>query len=153
VNLMPAFAALEAYADNLSESERLPIYEDVAVMSQEWDQFLRTANGPKTLSAFLSSKALGATQKAAREGVALLTVHSSKGLEFDVVFMAGMADGVFPDYRATGAKERAEETRNAFVAATRSRRLLYLTYPSNRVMPWGDVRRQRPSPFLAGAHL
>jgi DNA helicase II / ATP-dependent DNA helicase PcrA len=78
-------------------------------------------------------------------------VHSSKGLEFDVVFMAGMADGVFPDYRATGAKERAEEARNAFVATTRSRRLLYLTYPLTRVMPWGDVRRQRPSPFLAGA--
>ena len=81
-----------------------------------------------------------------------LTVHSSKGLEFDVVFMAGMVDGVFPDYRATGAKERAEETRNAFVAATRSRRLLYLTYPALRVMPWGDERRQRPSPFLPDAH-
>jgi DNA helicase-2/ATP-dependent DNA helicase PcrA len=153
VNLMPALAALKAYADTLSETERLPIYEDVAVMTQEWDQFLRTATGPKSLALFLSSKALGATQKAAREGVALLTVHSSKGLEFDVVFMAGMADGVFPDYRATGAKEQAEETRNAFVAATRSRRLLYLTYPSTRVMPWGDVRPQRASPFLDGAPL
>jgi Superfamily I DNA and RNA helicases len=80
-------------------------------------------------------------------------VHASKGLEFDVVFMAGMADGVFPDYRATGPKERAEETRNAFVAATRSRRLLYLTYPASRVMPWGDKRQQRPSPFLKGVHL
>lgn len=153
VNLMPALAALKAYADTLAETERLPIYEDVAVLTQEWDQFLRTASGPKTLAAFLSSKALGTTQKATREGVALLTVHSSKGLEFDVVFMAGMADGVFPDYRATGAKERAEEVRNAFVAATRSRRLLYLTYPSSRVMPWGDVRRQQPSPFLEGALL
>lgn len=151
MNLMPALAALKAYADTLPETDRLPIYEDVAVMTQEWDQFLRTATGAKSLAAFLSSKALGATQKSARDGVALLTVHSSKGLEFDVVFMAGMADGVFPDYRATGAKERAEETRNAFVAATRSRRLLYLTYPVTRVMPWGDVRRQRPSPFLAGA--
>jgi DNA helicase-2/ATP-dependent DNA helicase PcrA len=62
-----------------------------------------------------------------------------------------MADGVFPDFRATGPKARAEETRNAFVAATRSRRLLYLTYPQTRVMPWGDVRRQRPSEFISGA--
>lgn len=153
VNLMPALAALKAYADTLPEPERLPIYEDVTVVTQEWDQFLRTATGPKSLPAFLSSKAIGSTQKTARKGVALLTVHSSKGLEFDVVFMAGMVDGVFPDYRATGAKERAEETRNAFVAATRSRRLLYLTYPSTRVMPWGDVRRQQPSPFLDGARL
>lgn len=151
VNLMPALDVLKGHADTLAEAERLPIYEDVAVFSQEWDQFLRNATGAKNLAAFLSSKALGGTQKASREGVALLTVHSSKGLEFDVVFMAGMADGVFPDYRATGAKEMAEEVRNAFVAATRSRRLLYLTYPMSRVMPWGDARRQRPSPFLAGA--
>ena len=82
------------------------------------------------------------------------TARSNSGagiLEFDVVFMAGMADGVFPDYRATEAKERAEEARNAFVAATRSRRLLYLSYPASRVMPWGDSRRQRPSPFIEGA--
>lgn len=153
VNLMPALDYLKAHADTLQEAERLPIYEDVAVLTQEWDQFLRTAVGSNNLAAFLSSKALGGMQKASRDGVALLTVHASKGLEFDVVFMAGMADGVFPDYRATGPKERAEETRNAFVAATRSRRLLYLTYPASRVMPWGDKRQQRPSPFLSGAHL
>ncbi|MGY3175282.1 DNA helicase-2/ATP-dependent DNA helicase PcrA [Pseudomonas sp. TE12234] len=151
VNLMPALQVLKAYADSMEEAARLPIYEDVAVLSQEWDQFLRTATGSRSLAAFISSKALGGTQKASRDGVALLTVHSSKGLEFDVVFMAGMADGVFPDYRATGPKELAEETRNAFVAATRSRRLLYLTYPASRLMPWGDERRQRPSIFLNGA--
>lgn len=150
-NLMPALDALKAHADTLDEAARLAIYEDVAVLSQEWDQFLRTTTSSKYFAAFLSSKALGATQKASRYGVALLTVHSSKGLEFEVVFMAGMADGVFPDYRATSANARAEESRNAFVAATRSKRLLYLTFPVSRVMPWGDVRRQRPSPFLAGA--
>ena len=151
VNLVAALDVLRKHADTLPEDQRLPIYEDAAVLSQEWDQFLRMATASKSLPAFISSKALGATQKATRDGVALLTVHSSKGLEFDVVFMAGMADGVFPDYRATSAKARAEETRNAFVAATRSRRLLYLTYPASRMMPWGDERRQRPSPFLTGA--
>lgn len=151
LDLMPAFVVLQKHADGLEETERLAIYEDIAVFRQEWDQFLRTATGSKTLGGFLSSKALGSTQKAAREGVALLTVHSSKGLEFEVVFMAGMADGMFPDYRATSAKERAEERRNAFVAATRSKRLLYLSYPATRVMPWGDVRRQSPSTYLSGA--
>ena len=153
VNLIAAVDVLRKHADTLAEGDRLAIYEDAAVLSQEWDQFLRTATGSKNLSAFISSKALGATQKSGREGVALLTVHSSKGLEFDVVFMAGMADGVFPDYRAKTAKEQAEEARNAFVAATRSKRLLYLTYPATRVMPWGDVRRQRPSPYVEGARL
>jgi DNA helicase-2/ATP-dependent DNA helicase PcrA len=151
LDLMPAFSVLQQHADALEETQRLAIYEDVAVFRQDWDQFLRSAAGAKSLGAFLSSKALGSTQKASREGVALLTVHSSKGLEFEVVFIAGMAEGTFPDYRATGANERAEESRNAFVAVTRSKRLLYLSYPKTRVMPWGGTRRQTPSPFLAGA--
>lgn len=148
LDLMPALSILERYADGLEEPDRLAIYEDVAVFRQEWDQYLRAAGGSKALSSFISSKALGNTQKAAREGVALLTVHSSKGLEFDVVFIAGMAEGTFPDYRATGAKEQAEERRNAFVAVTRSKRLLYLSYPASRVMPWGGTRRQVRSRFL-----
>jgi DNA helicase-2/ATP-dependent DNA helicase PcrA len=151
LDLMPAFNALQKHADSLDEAQRLAVYEDVAVFRHDWDQFLRSATGAKTLGAFISSKALGSTQKASRDGVALLTVHSSKGLEFDVVFIAGMAEGTFPDYRATGAKERAEECRNAFVAVTRSKRLLYLSYPRSRVMPWGGTRQQAPSQYLAGA--
>lgn len=149
LDLMPALKILEGHADSLDEPNRLAIYEDVAVFRQEWDQYLRAAGGSKALSSFLSSKALGNTQKAVREGVALLTVHSSKGLEFDVVFIAGMAEGTFPDYRATSAKEQAEERRNAFVAVTRSKRLLYLSYPATRVMPWGGVRNQVRSRFLS----
>lgn len=149
LDLMPAFTVLEQHADSLDEPERLAIYEDVAVFRQEWDQYLRAASGSKALSSFMSSKALGNTQKAARDGVALLTVHSSKGLEFDVVFIAGMAEGTFPDYRAISVKERAEESRNAFVAVTRSKRLLYFSYPATRVMPWGGIRRQMQSRFLS----
>jgi len=150
LDMMPAFLALQRYADGREESERLAIYQDVAVLRQEWDQFLRTTTGSKNLAAFIGNRALGSTQKATRDAVALLTVHASKGLEFDVVFIAGMADGMFPDYRATNAKERAEERRNAFVAATRSKRLLYLSYPASRVMPWGGIRQQSPSIYLSG---
>ena len=67
----------------------------VVVLRQEWDQYLR-ADGPKSVGSFLSSKALGATQKANKDGVALLTVLSSKGLEFDVVFVPGMSEGNSP---------------------------------------------------------
>jgi DNA helicase-2/ATP-dependent DNA helicase PcrA len=60
-----------------------------------------------------------------------------------------MAEGVFPDYRSQGkANEMAEERRNAFVAVTRSRRLLYFSYPKQRMMPWGDIRLSKPSFFL-----
>lgn len=153
VDMMAAIELLTNYADTLDEADRLAIYEDMAVFTQEWDQYLKS-DGHKSVASFLSSKALGATQKASREGVALLTVHSSKGLEFDVVFVPGMAEGTFPDYRAQSRpKEMLEEGRNAFVAVTRSKRLLYLSYPRQKVMPWGDTRGQVPSRYLRQAGL
>lgn len=154
LDLMSGLDALRKYADTLPEEGRRTIYEDAAVFAQEWDQYLRSDSQARTIGGFMSSKALGATQQATREGVALLTVHSSKGLEFHVVFVAGMAEGVFPDYRALNKKkEMDEEARNAFVAVTRSKRLLYLTYPRMRMMPWGDQRRQQPSRYLEVAKL
>lgn len=93
---MPALKMLELHADTLPEPDRLAIYEDVAVFRQEWDQYLRASGGSKSLSSFMSSKALGNTQKAVREGVALLTVHSSKGLEFDVVSSLEWQKVLFP---------------------------------------------------------
>jgi DNA helicase-2/ATP-dependent DNA helicase PcrA len=152
LDFMPAFKILEDYADQLAEPEKRPIREDVAVLRQEWDHFLRSEGArARTLQGFLSNIALGTSGQATRGGVALLTVHSSKGLEFDVVFVMGMAKGVFPDYRATTKKQQEEERRNAFVAATRSKRLLYLSYPRQRVMPWGVVWQSDPSPFIVAA--
>lgn len=152
LDFMPAFKLLEGYADKLAEPDKRPIREDVAVLRQEWDHFLRSEGSrARTLQGFLSNMALGTSSQAGRDGVALLTVHSSKGLEFDVVFVMGMAKGVFPDYRATTEKQQGEERRNAFVAATRSKRLLYLSYPRQRVMPWGDVWQSDPSPFIVAA--
>lgn len=153
LDMMGALELLRKHADTLDDADRLAIYEDVAVFTQEWDQYLKS-EGHKSVGSFLSSKALGATQKASREGVALLTVHSSKGLEFDVVFVPGMAEGTFPDYRSLNRpKEMLEEGRNAFVAVTRSKRLLYLSYPRQKVMPWGDVRGQSASRYLRQAGL
>jgi DNA helicase II / ATP-dependent DNA helicase PcrA len=152
LDLMPAFEVLKRYADSVDDNDRRAIYEDIAVFSQEWDQYLRS-DGPRTIASFMSSKALGATQKADRGGLALLTVHSSKGLEFDVVVVAGMAEGTFPDYRAAGGTELAEEGRLAFVAVTRSKRLLYLSYPKTKLMPWGDRKVQSSSRFLRAASL
>lgn len=149
LDMLPGLGVIKAYADTLDEQGKRAIYEDAAVFEQEWDQYLRVGPSNRSVGGFMSNKALGATQQAAREGVALLTVHSSKGLEFDVVFVAGMVEGVFPDYRAVGkAKEMAEEARNAFVAVTRSKRLLYLSYPRVRRMPWGDTKLQQPSRYL-----
>lgn len=151
LDLLPAFAALTAFADTMGDDDRQALREDMAVLTQEWDHYLRTEGRAKTLTGLMSSLALGSSGQASKEGVALLTVHSAKGLEFDVVFVMGMAEGVFPDYRAKSPKSMQEERRNAFVAVTRSKRLLYLTYPKKRLMSWGDVRHSTPSQFISNS--
>ena len=150
LNIKPAIEVLRRHADTLPANERGAVYDDTEVMLNEWDQYLRTAaSKTRALPGFLSSMALGTSQQIKSDGAALLTVHSSKGLEFEIVFIVGMAEGVFPDYRAQNkSKEMEEEKRNAFVAVTRSRRLLYFSYARQRVMPWGGIRLSKPSPFL-----
>jgi len=78
----------------------------------------------------------------------LSTIHTMKGLEKDIVFLTSMCEGVFPDYRANTKKEIDEERNSAFVAVTRARRWIFITFPQQRKMPWGDVRTQSPSRFL-----
>lgn len=150
LNIKAAIDVLRKHADLLPPDERVSVYDDTEVMLREWNQYLRgAASATRSLSGFLSSMALGTSQQIKADGTALLTVHSSKGLEFEVVFIVGMAEGVFPDYRARNSSpEMAEERRNAFVAVTRSRRLLYFSFPKEREMPWGDVWQSNPSPFL-----
>jgi DNA helicase II / ATP-dependent DNA helicase PcrA len=143
---------LRAFADSQADDERQAIYDDTAVLLQEWDTYLRATGQSPSIAGFLGALALGTTQQRNSDGVALLTVHSAKGLEFEVVFLVGMAEGIFPDYRAKGA-ELDEERRNAFVAVTRSRRLLYCLYPKSRKMPWGDARSARASPYLKAIGL
>jgi DNA helicase-2/ATP-dependent DNA helicase PcrA len=150
LNIKPAIEVLRKHADTLSPNDRGAVYDDTEVMLREWDQYLRSGSSQtRALAGFLSSMALGTSQQIKSDGTALLTVHSSKGLEFEVVFIVGMAEGVFPDYRAQNKpSEMAEEKRNAFVAVTRSRRLLYFSFPKQRKMPWGDSWQSKPSPFL-----
>jgi DNA helicase-2/ATP-dependent DNA helicase PcrA len=155
LDLIPGLEALRRHADTQDAEERRAVYDDTEVIRQEWDQYLRSHRGSgRTIAGFMSGMALGTTQHIDRDSVALLTVHSAKGLEFDVVFVVGMAEGVFPDFRSKGnRKATAEETRNAFVAITRSKRLLYLTYPRTRRMPWGDVWSTQPSQYLRTMRL
>lgn len=147
--LLPAVSVLKKYADELNDDKRRSIYNDTKILVGEWDQYLRNTPSRPSLAGFLSNMALGSTQLLNSDGVALMTVHASKGLEFDVVFLVGLVEGVFPDYRSTNQeKSLDEEKRNAFVAVTRSKRLLYLTYSNLQKMPWGDLRRTVPSRFL-----
>ena len=145
---IPALDCLEQHATSLDDEERNRILQDIKQWKQHWNYYVRNEQGGShSIGAFLSQVALGTTQQPRQDGVALLTVHSAKGMEFEVVFVIGMNEGTFPDYRATG-DSLDEEQRNAFVAVTRSRRLLYLSYPKVKMMPWGDQKAQRLSRFL-----
>jgi DNA helicase-2/ATP-dependent DNA helicase PcrA len=148
IKLMRSLDVLGRVAAELDDNTRMLVEKDLQEWKKHWNYYVRTEpGGLHSAASFLSQVALGTTQQAKQEGVALLTVHSAKGMEFDVVFMVGMNQGTFPDYRARGAALE-EERRNAFVAVTRSRRLLFLTYPKVRLMPWGDMKYQAPSEFV-----
>ncbi|MFJ3233361.1 DNA helicase PcrA [Streptomyces sp. NPDC086787] len=80
--------------------------------------------------------------------ITLMTLHTAKGLEFPVVFLTGMEDGVFPHMRALGqTKELEEERRLAYVGITRARERLYLTRSTLR-SAWGQPSYNPPSRFL-----
>ena len=88
-------------------------------------------------------------QGADKEAVNLSTVHQAKGLEFQAVFVIWLSDGMFPSSRSLDTRDALEEERRLFyVAITRARDELYLTYPHMRLSGgYGDVF-QRPSRFL-----
>jgi DNA helicase-2/ATP-dependent DNA helicase PcrA len=155
-DLAAVVTQFRAFASELDDEDdqKVAIGRDTDVLEAEWDYYVRKSpGGSATLSGFLASMALGTTHQCHQDGVALLTVHSAKGLEFDVVFVVGLNEGVLPDYRAKTTEALDEERRNLFVAVTRSRRLLFLCYPLAREMPWGDVKAQRPSRFLTDLGL
>ena len=108
-------------------------------------------HGPGRLGEFLERIALvnDSDQVTAAGGrVALMTLHTSKGLEYPVVFMAGMEEGLFPHVRAqNNAHEIEEERRLCYVGMTRARRLLYLTNTLSREL-YGKRDDSRPSRFL-----
>ena len=81
-------------------------------------------------------------------GVTLMTVHSAKGLEFPIVFIVGLEDGIFPHSRSlSDEKELEEERRLAYVAITRAEELLYVTHSMRRRV-YGEEMAAEPSQFL-----
>lgn len=136
----------------LSDDDRYLLEKDIDEWNKHWSKFKsRVASENRTLGSFRYAISLGKTQDiAADSGVALLTAHMSKGLEFEVVFIIGLSEGIFPDYRAvnSGGEAMAQEKNNMYVAVTRAKRLCYLSYPGIKRMPWGDDKRQFPSQFI-----
>ncbi len=101
------------------------------------------------LEGFLAGIALGGEVDAwdpRAEGVSLLTLHASKGLEFPVVFLVGCEEGLLP--LAWPGTDTAEERRLFFVGLTRARSRLFLSHCRKRILR-GEAAEARPSRFLA----
>ena len=112
---------------------------------------LDTGETLSPLAAFLTHAALEAGDNQAQAGqdaVQLMTVHASKGLEFDAVFITGLEEGLFPHENALGDRGGLEEERRLmYVAITRARQRLYLSHAQTRMLH-GQTRYHLRSRFL-----
>jgi DNA helicase-2/ATP-dependent DNA helicase PcrA len=143
---------LQASTDPQDET-RIENLQELAAVALEFEQE-RADDEPGTLADFLERVALVADSDQIPDGdegggvITLMTLHTAKGLEFPVVFLTGMEDGVFPHMRSLGqAKELEEERRLAYVGITRARERLYVTRSSMR-SAWGQPSYNPPSRFL-----
>jgi DNA helicase-2/ATP-dependent DNA helicase PcrA len=145
-------AALKESDKEEAENRIENIYELMNVAQQ-----FNEESDDKTLGGFLSQLALvselAEMKESGGEAVTLLTIHSSKGLEFPYVFIAGLEEGIFPHTRALNAlsnssDELEEERRLLYVAITRAEKKLHLTFARRRRL-WGNREYAEPSRFLS----
>ncbi len=104
----------------------------------------------EALPQFLEEVSLASdTDELGQEGVQLMTVHSAKGLEFPVVFIVGLEEGVFPHSRShVSPSELEEERRLMYVGLTRAKEKAYLLYAEQRMI-FGSTQVNPPSRFLS----
>jgi DNA helicase-2/ATP-dependent DNA helicase PcrA len=147
-------AELEASTDPQDEG-RVENLQELVSVAREFEERAALTGEPATLPAFLEQVALVADADSIPDAdgedtgvVTLMTLHTAKGLEFPVVFLTGMEDGVFPHLRSLGdTKELEEERRLAYVGITRARERLYLSRAVTRTA-WGQPQYNPPSRFL-----
>ncbi len=135
--------------------EEISRYENMEELLNGIKAFTESAetNGePSTLEAYLANVALLTDQdnekEEDRDKVTLMTMHSAKGLEFNYVYIVGMEDTLFPSPMSAGSSRELEEERRLFyVALTRAKKQVVLSYALNRYK-WGNLERSNPSRFL-----
>ncbi|WP_234553957.1 ATP-dependent helicase [Thermus caliditerrae] len=152
-----AFGPAEGFFRHLLLATDYPAYvreaypEDFEDRLENVEELLRAAKEAEGLMDFLDKVAL--TAKAEEPGepegkVALMTLHNAKGLEFPVVFLVGVEEGLLPHRSSVNTLEGLEEERRLFyVGVTRAQERLYLSYAEEREV-YGRTEPTRPSRFL-----
>jgi DNA helicase-2/ATP-dependent DNA helicase PcrA len=125
--------------------------ENIGELVEAARQFAHEAeNDMPVMAAFLAHAVLesGEHQAANEDAIQLMTLHTAKGLEFPLVFLCGMEEGLFPHYMCLqDARQIEEERRLCYVGMTRAMQKLYLTFAESRRLH-GNETRNRPSRFL-----
>ncbi len=132
--------------DQVARTQKVANLEELAVAASKYP------NGKEGLLTFLEDLELDRARIAGEDpakepGVTLITMHNTKGLEFDRVIITGMEEGVFPSRPDEKDDELEEERRILYVAITRARRELHFTCCSRRTI-WGRTVLQQASRFL-----
>jgi DNA helicase-2/ATP-dependent DNA helicase PcrA len=137
------------------DMERLENIKELATLALKYDNLADGGGVEKlledaSLASDQDSLMINEEKKKEKTGVKLMTVHASKGLEFDYVFITGLEDGLFPHQRQGESKvnEDSEEERRLFyVALTRARRKLFLSFANFRTI-FGSRNINAPSEFI-----
>jgi DNA helicase-2/ATP-dependent DNA helicase PcrA len=142
---------LEASRDPQDEA-RVDNLRELVSVAREFEEQRAGTDEASSLDAFLEQVSLVADADSVPDAsggvVTLMTLHTAKGLEFPVVFLTGLEDGIFPHMRTLGdPAELAEERRLAYVGITRARERLYLSRALSR-SAWGAPSWYPPSRFL-----
>jgi len=129
-------------------AERWENLQELKTVARNYEEL----SGAEALSQFLEEVALVSDVDGLNEnesGPALLTLHAAKGLEFPIVFMVGMEEGIFPHSRSKDDPDQMEEERRlAYVGVTRAKDRLYLTHAFRRTI-YGRDEISEPSRFLS----
>ena len=150
-----AFAAEKSGIDDMLKNqgdegkERLDNVRELVNFATRYDD----SAPPEGVERLLEEAALQSEQdelsRDERNSISLMTVHASKGLEFNTVFVTGLEQGLFPSEREGGGERDPEEERRLFyVALTRAKSRIFLSHASER-MRWGSREHTLPSEFIA----
>jgi DNA helicase-2/ATP-dependent DNA helicase PcrA len=145
---------IEHYKGEREGADRIENLEELvnaAAAFTEEERAVESGEETDPLTAFLTHAALEAGEHQAGEGqdaLQMMTVHSAKGLEFEAVFLTGLEEGLFPHEQSVIERDGLEEERRlAYVAITRARKRLYLSFAQTRMLH-GQTRYNLPSRFL-----
>lgn len=147
------------FKDNMREENLIELVNNAHIFNKSYERMFADVNEEEAqispLTAFISNIALigsgemdekGSTDEIDEGAVRLMTIHSAKGLEFNVVIVAGMEKSILPSIRTE--KNKDEERRLAYVAITRAKEKLVLTYAMKRYNFSQELESTGPSPFI-----